>query len=189
MEIRIVQVKQVPDTGAVIRIAADGVSVKSDDVKLVINPYDEFAVEEALRIREKVGGRVTVVSFGGPKTIEAVRSALAMGAEPWGTDPGHRRFGNRGLATAKILAVAIRPAPFDLILAGQRAVDDDGWLVGPAVAEYLNIPHIPLVVKTAVEDGRITCHHTTETGIVVTRTPLPALLTTQRGLTPRVTPP
>ncbi|MGB2687997.1 MAG: electron transfer flavoprotein subunit beta, partial [Desulfobacterales bacterium] len=80
MEI-VVLLKQVPATESLIGIADDGVSIKSDDIKWVINPYDEFAVEEALRIKEAHGGSVSILSVGSEKTVEAIRTALAMGAD------------------------------------------------------------------------------------------------------------
>ena len=181
MEI-VVLLKQVPATEALIAIAADGVSIKTDDVKWVINPYDEFAVEEALRIREAHGGSVYVVSVGPEKTVEAIRTALAMGADKGIliNDPATRSLD--GLGIARVLAAALKQMPFDVIIAGQRAVDDDNFMVGPAVAEYLNIPHISMVVKQEITGSRIRCCRTIEGGTVTLETPLPTLLTTQRGL-------
>ncbi|MBT8356657.1 MAG: electron transfer flavoprotein subunit beta, partial [Desulfobacterales bacterium] len=80
MEI-VVLLKQVPATESLVKIADDGVSIQTDDIKFVMNPYDEFAVEEALRIREAQGGKVSIISVGTEKTIEAIRTALAMGAD------------------------------------------------------------------------------------------------------------
>ena len=181
MEI-VVLLKQVPATESYMVISDDGRSIKTDDLKWVINPYDEFAVEEALRIKEAGGGTVTVLSVGTDKTVEAIRTALAMGADKGVliNDPAARRCD--GLGLARILAAAAKTMPFDLIIAGMRAVDDDNYQVGPAVAEYLNIPHISMVVKAEIADGRITCHRTVEGGTVVLEAPLPALFTTQRGL-------
>ena len=77
----VVLLKQVPDTESMISVADDGVSIKTDDLKWVISPYDEFAVEEALRIREADGGKVTILTVGADKAVEAIRTALAMGAD------------------------------------------------------------------------------------------------------------
>ena len=187
MEI-VVLLKQVPATEAFIEIADDGVSVKTQNLKWVINPYDEFAVEEALRIREAHGGTVTVVSVGAEKTVEAIRTALAMGADKGIliNDPAAQNLD--GLSVARVLAAALKGTAFDLIIAGQRAVDDDNFLVGPAVAEFLDIPHISMVVKQELVDGRIRCQRTVEGGTLVVEAPLPALFTTQRGLNePRYT--
>ncbi len=178
----IVLLKQVPATESIIQIAGDGRSVRTDDVNWVINPYDEFAVEEALRIREKQGGTVTIVSAGTPKASESIRTALAMGADRGVlvTDPGV--YSCDGLGTAKILSTAIKTISFDLVIAGQRAVDDENFLVGAAVAEFLDIPFVSLVTKQEIADGKIQCHRSIEGGTSVIEAPLPVLFTTQRGL-------
>ncbi len=178
----IVLLKQVPATDAIIRIADDGVSIRTDDVKWVINPYDEFAVEEALRIKEAQEGTVTVVSVGTDRAPEAIRGALAMGADKGVLVNDPVLVGCDALSTARVLAATIKSLPHDVIIAGHRAVDDDNFQVGPAVAEYLGIPHIPFVVKQEIADGKITCHRTVEGGMAVLEANLPALFTTQRGL-------
>ena len=177
-----VLLKQVPATESVVSIADGGVSIKTDDLNWVINPYDEFAVEEALRVREAQGGTVTILSVGPDKTVEAIRTALAMGADKGilVNDPATRNLG--ALATARILAAVIKQHPYDLIIAGQRAVDGDQWQVGTAVAEFLDIPNISLTIKQEIADGNIRCHRTVEGGTVILEAPLPALITTQRGL-------
>jgi electron transfer flavoprotein beta subunit len=90
--------------------------------------------------------------------------------------------GYDALGIAQALAAALKQMSFDLIIAGQRAVDADNYLVGPAVAEYLKIPHISMVIKQEITDAKIKCHRTTEGGTVILEAPLPVLLTTQRGL-------
>lgn len=187
MEI-VVLLKQVPATESVITIADDGLCINTDDVKWVINPYDELAVEEALRIKESQGGAVTILSVGPEHTVNAIRSALAMGADKGilinDADAGKRD----GLAIAQMLSAALKEIPFDLIIAGQRAVDDDNFVVGIAVAEYLNLPSVSLVNKAEISDQKILFHRTVEGGTVVLETTLPALFTTQRGLNePRYT--
>lgn len=181
MEI-VVLLKQVPATESYIGIADDGVSIKTDDIKWVINPYDEYAVEEALRIKETYGGTVTILSVGPQKTTETIRTALAMGADKGilVNDPSTTTYD--GLGIARILAAVLKSIPFDLIIAGQRAIDDDNFLVGTAVAEFLGIPNISLVVKEEISEGKIKCHRTIEGGTVVLESPLPVLITTQRGL-------
>jgi electron transfer flavoprotein beta subunit len=181
MEI-VVLVKQVPDTESMVQIAADGVSIKKDDIKWVMNPYDELAVEEALRIKEAKGGSVTIVSVGGPKAQETIRTALAMGADKGLLVNDPAAEGGDALATAKILAAVLKKQPCQLIIAGQRAVDEDNYQVGAAVAELLGIPHVSLVVKAEVLEDKIRCHRVVEGGTVVVEAPLPALFTTQRGL-------
>lgn len=178
-----VLLKQVPDTEATIQIAEGNKSVKTEDVKWVINPYDELAVEEALRIREAQGeGNVTVVSAGGQRTVEALRTALAMGADEAVLIDDEVVESSDGLGIAKILAAALKDIPYDLIIAGHRAVDDDGYLVPAAVAEILDIPQVSMVVKEDIEDGKLRCERTVDGGTVVIETGLPALFTTQRGI-------
>lgn len=181
MEI-IVLLKQVPATESFIGIADDGLSIKTEDIKWVINPYDEFAVEEALRIRSAHGGSVTIVSAGQERAVEAIRTALAMGADKGILIKDPVVDNCDALGIARILAAAVKDLQFDLIIAGQRAVDDDNFQVGTAVAEFLGIPNISLVIKEEIADGKIKCQRTVEGGTVVLEAPLPALFTTQRGL-------
>ncbi len=177
----LVLLKQVPATESMIAIADDGVSIKTDGLKYVINPYDELAVEEALKIREAQGGTVTIVTVGAAKATEAIRTGLAMGADKGVlVDPGDLVCD--GLAVAKLLAAAIKELPFDLIVAGHRAVDDDNFQVGPAVGELLGIPNISMVIRQTIADGKITCTCTVEGGTKEVEASLPALISTQRGL-------
>ncbi|NNL76568.1 MAG: electron transfer flavoprotein subunit beta/FixA family protein [Desulfobacterales bacterium] len=181
MEI-VVLVKQVPDTESLIEIAGDGVSIKTQDIKWVMNPYDEIAVEEALQIRDAQGGAVTIVSMGGQKAVETIRTALAMGADKGVHINDPAAEGSDASATAKILAAAVKDIPFDLIIAGHRAVDEDNYQVAAGVAELLNIPQISMVIKAELLDGKIKCWRAIEGGTVAVEASLPALFTTQRGL-------
>ena len=122
MEIAVL-LKQVPATESLIEIADDGTSIKTDGINWVMNPYDEMAVEEALQIRDAVGGAVTVFSLGPEKAVEALRTALAMGADKGVHINDPAAEGSDALATAKILAAALKEFPFDLVIAGHRAVD------------------------------------------------------------------
>jgi electron transfer flavoprotein beta subunit len=178
----VVLLKQVPDTEALIQIADDKTSIRTEDVKWVINPYDEFAVEEALQIKEKDGGKVTILTVGPERAAESIRTALAMGADEGILidDPVAR--GSDALGIAKVLAAALKNTSYDLIIAGQRAVDDDGYQVPAAVAELLEIPQIAMVIKEEIADGKIMCERTVEGGTMVVEADLPALFTTQRGI-------
>ena len=181
MEI-VVLVKQVPDTESLVQIGDDGVSIKTQDIKWIMNPYDELAVEEALQIKEAQGGAVTILSLGPEKTIEAIRTALAMGADQGIHICDPATEGSDALATAKLLAAALKDIACDLIIAGHRAVDEDNYQVAAAVAEFMGIPQVSMVNKAEVSDGKITCHRTIEGGTAVVEASLPALFTTQRGL-------
>jgi electron transfer flavoprotein beta subunit len=175
--------KQVPDTETQIKIAADGKSIDQGEIKWVMNPYCEFGVEESLRIKEKFGGTVTVVSLGPARVVEALRTALAMGAdkaihietETTEIDP---------LTTAQLLAAAIKEIPYNVIFCGQRGVDNDQAQVGAALAEVLEIPHIPLAVKVEVaeDQSKATVNSPAEGQLNVYDVDLPAVLTTQKGL-------
>ncbi len=181
MEI-IVLLKRVPATESMIAVADDGKSIKTGDVKWVVNPYDEFAVEEALKIKKAHGGTVTVLTIGPDKAVDAMRTALAMGADKGILINDPAAVEADALGVAKVLAAAIKANPYDLVIAGMRAVDDDNYQTGPAVAEYLGIPHISMVIKEEIADGRIKCERTVEGGAFVIEAPLPALFTAQRGL-------
>mmetsp|Transcript_4917 Transcript_4917/g.2737 ORF Transcript_4917/g.2737 Transcript_4917/m.2737 type:complete len:261 (+) Transcript_4917:2879-3661(+) len=181
MEI-IVLLKQVPSTESFVSIADDKVSIKTDDIKWIMNPYDEIAVEEALKVKEEHEGNVTILSAGADRTVEAIRTALAMGADNGVLINDSAVDNCDGLGISKILAAALNSMKYDLIIAGQRAVDDDNYYVGPAVAELLNIPHVSMVIKEEIADGKIRCDRIVEGGTLVFETKLPALITTQRGL-------
>jgi electron transfer flavoprotein beta subunit len=176
-----VLLKQVPATESLLEIADDGTSIKTDGINWVMNPYDELAVEEALQIRSDAGGTVTVFSVGPEKAVEALRTAW-----PWVRIPPsaliRRPKPLDGLATAKVLAGELKKGAFDLIIAGHRAVDDDNFQVGPAVAELMGIPHISMVIRQELTEGKIRCTRTIDGGTLVLETALPALITTQRGL-------
>ncbi|MBN1104151.1 MAG: electron transfer flavoprotein subunit beta/FixA family protein [Deltaproteobacteria bacterium] len=177
-------IKQVPDTETQIKIAPDGKSIVKDDIKWVMNPYDEFGVEEALRLKEKFGGEVTVVGLGPKRVTESLRTALAMGADKGILISDPAVEGSDAIAVAKALAAAIKDLPYDLIFTGLRGVDDDMGLVGASLAEYLGIPHMSVVVKLEVaEDGKsLKAHRPVEGQTLIIETGLPALITAQKGL-------
>lgn len=178
----VVLVKQVPDTESLIQIAGDGVSIKTDTIKWVMNPYDEIAVEEALRIRDAQSGSVTILSMGPKQSVKIIQTALAMGADKAVHVDDPQAEGSDSLATAKILAAALKDISYDLIIAGQRAVDQDNFQVGAAVAEYLGITQISQIIKQEISDEKIKCHRVVEGAIEIVEAALPVLLTTQRGL-------
>ena len=180
----IVCLKQVPDTETQIRIAPDGQSIVKDDIKWVMNPYDEFGVEEALRIKEKFGGEVTIVSLGPKRVTESIRTALAMGADKGVLINDPSAEDSDALATARALAAVIKDMEYDLIFTGQRGVDDDMGLVGASVAEILGIPQLSVITKVEVsEDGTsVKVQRPVEGQTLTIESPLPALITAQKGL-------
>ena len=180
----IVCVKQVIDTGAALSIK-DG-KVNTEGLPRVLNPYDEFAVEEAVRIREKSPDdtTVTLISLGPENFKDTLRKGLAMGADKAVhlLDPAFDGLDGLGVATA--LAKAIRTMDYDLILCGRQAVDDDRAQVGPAMAVLLGIPFVTVVTDLKLSDDRQKAEVTRqiEGGSEILEAPLPLLLTCQKGL-------
>lgn len=180
----IVCLKQVPDTETQIKVGSDGKSIVTDDIKWVMNPYDEHGVEEALRLKEKFGGEVTVVGLGPKRVTESIRTALAMGADKGMLISDEALEGSDSLAVAKALAAAIKELDYDLIFSGQRGVDEDMGVVGANIAELLDIPQLSVIDKVEVaEDGKsVKVNRPIEGSTLVIESPLPALITTQKGL-------
>jgi len=177
-------IKQVPDTETQIKVAPDGTSIAQEAIKWVMNPYDEFGVEEALRLKEKFGGEVIVVGLGPKRVTESLRTALAMGADKAILVTDDAFEGSDATAVAKALAAAVKDLEYDIIFAGQRGVDDDQGLVGPSLAEFLGIPHLPVITKLEVsEDAKsVKANRPVEGQTLVLESPLPAVVTTQKGL-------
>ncbi|HEU0080146.1 MAG TPA: electron transfer flavoprotein subunit beta/FixA family protein, partial [Longimicrobiaceae bacterium] len=163
-----------------VRIAGDGSSIETAGVKFVLNPYDEFAVEAALKHKEAAGsGAVTVVTAGGAESAETLRTALAMGADDAVLVKTDRPV--QGLAAARVLAEEIRGREYDLVLFGLRAVDDDLQAVGPMTAELLGIPLASAVTEFSVEGGRVTAQREIEGGVEVVELKMPCALTITKG--------
>jgi electron transfer flavoprotein beta subunit len=175
-------VKQVPDTEAQIKVKPDGSGIEEGGIKWVMNPYDEFGVEEALKLKEKTGSEVTVVSVGPARAMETIRTALAMGADKGIhiCDPAFD--GADSYTTAAALAAAIKGIPYDIIFCGQRAIDDDSAQVGSILAELLGIPQITVVTKFELSDGKVKAVRPIEGAQLLIESPLPALVTAQKGL-------
>jgi electron transfer flavoprotein beta subunit len=175
-------VKQVPDTEAQIKVKPDGSGIEEGGIKWVMNPYDEFGVEEALRLKEKTGSEVTVVSLGPARAMETIRTALAMGADKGIhiCDPALDNADSYTVASA--LAAAIKGIPYDIIFCGQRAIDDDSAQVGSVLAELLGIPQITVVTKFELTDGKVKAIRPIEGAQLLIECPLPALVTAQKGL-------
>ncbi len=175
----LVCMKQTFDTEA--KIAFDGGKVDSKGVTMIMNPYDEFAVEEALRIKEAGDGEVTVISAGGSKAQDALRQALAMGADNAvlvETDEVEMDE----YATAVVLAKAIGGLEYDIILGGFRAIDDGSAQVMSRVAEILNIPVVNVITKLELADGKAVATREIEGGSELVEVALPAIFTAQKGL-------
>lgn len=181
MSLRIVVLaKQVPDTQNITGEAMneDG-TVNRAALPAIFNPEDLNALEEALRLREKHGGRVTVITMGPPAAVQILRESLYRGADEVILLSDGRFAGADTLATSYTLTLAIRRiGPFDLVLCGRQAIDGDTAQVGPQVAEKLGVPQITCVSRIdQVKDGFITATRSIEGGFETLRSPLPALLT------------
>ena len=181
----VVCIKQVPDTATQMKIAAGGKSIETAGITWIISPYDEFAVEEALRIKEKRGqGEVVAISLGPDRVKETLRSALAMGADRaiHLNDPAWAEADT--LTTARALAAAIKQEGPALVLCGRQAIDDDMGAVAAQVAEILGWPCASWIMEEAVdgEAKSIRVGRQVEGGLEIFDLPLPAVVSAQKGL-------
>jgi electron transfer flavoprotein beta subunit len=180
----IVCVKQVPDTETRVKLAASGNAISEADVaNWIVSPYDEFAIEEAIRIKEAKGGEVVLVSAGPDRAQAALRTGLAMGADSALHVKDAALDAGDTLATARALAAAIRTvAPFDLVLCGQQGVGGDNSQVPGMLAELLDLPQVTVAVKIEVQDASALVEREVDGGRETWQTPLPALVSAQKGL-------
>lgn len=174
-------VKQVPDTEARIKINEDKKSIDESEINFILNPYDEFAVEEALKIKEANEGEITIISLGPDRISAAIRNALAMGADKAihvksdsiPVDP---------IVTATAIAEVLKEGSFDIILLGKQAIDDDNAQMGPILSEMMDIPAINVITKLDVQGDEVVAERQIEGGVEKTEAKLPVILTAQRGL-------
>jgi electron transfer flavoprotein beta subunit len=175
----VVCISHVPDTES--RIKVSGSKIDEAGLKFIVSPYDEYALEEAIRLKEKSPGDVTVLTFGPERAQQGLREALARGA----TKAMHVK-GESGdadaLGIAKVLAAAIRTIPHDVVFFGKQGVGTDNGLVGPMVAELLGYPQVNVVTHLEVGDGKLTAHREIEGAEEVLEAALPAVVTAQKGL-------
>ncbi len=181
----LVLVKQVPDTATQVKVGADPRGIDPTGVTWIVSPYDEFALEEALRIKEKRGqGEVVALTVGPERAREALRSCLAMGADRavHVSDPAFERADT--LTTARALAAVIRLEQPQLVLCGRQAIDDDVGAVGAQVAELLGWPCLSWIMEETIsEDGtRVRAGRQVEGALEVFDVPLPCVLTAQKGM-------
>lgn len=175
----IVPIKQVPETGNVKMDPETGTIIR-DGSESIINPLDLYAIEEAIRLKEEVGGTVTALSMGPPKAEKALREAVAMGCDDAVLVSDRKFAGSDTWATSYVLCKAItRLAPYDLIIAGERATDGDTGQVGPNIAASLDLPIATFVrsIKNESETKSIKVERLTEEGYESLEVPLPALVT------------
>jgi electron transfer flavoprotein beta subunit len=171
-------IKRVPDTETRIKIAG-ATKIDETGVKFIANPYDEFAVEAALQLKQKAGGEIVAVSLGPDSAQETIRTALAMGA-----DRGlHLKTDGQPydtLAVAHALAAELKG--YDVILLGKMAIDDYNHAMAPALAEMLNVPCVSAVTSLTIDGTKGTAEREVEGGVEVLSFPLPAVISADKGL-------
>ena len=183
----IVCVKQVPDTTNV-RINPETNTLMREGVESIMNPFDEYALEEALKQKDAHGARVTVISMGPPQAEVVLREAMARGADDAVLLTDRAFAGADTLATSYVIAQAIRKitAKPDLVLFGKQAIDGDTAQVGPGVSEFLNFPLVTYVRSLTISDGTFTVETLMDEGVVVIEGALPAVMTVvKEATTPR----
>jgi electron transfer flavoprotein beta subunit len=181
----LVAVKQVPDTATQVKISSDPKAIDTAGITWIVSPYDEFAVEEALRIKEKRGqGEVVAVTLGPDRAKEALRSALAMGCDRaiHVNDPA--LAGADTLTMARALAAVVKQESPQLVLCGRQAIDDDAGAVGAQLAEVLGWPCASWIMEEAVDADaeNVRVGRQVEGGLEIFDIPLPAVLSAQKGL-------
>jgi electron transfer flavoprotein beta subunit len=180
----IVCVKRVPETAeAEIAIDASGKGINTEDLVFDINEWDNYAVEEAVRLKEEHEGTITVVTVGPADSQDTLRRSLAMGADEalHLNDPS--LFDGDPYATAKALHAALKDKPFDLLFTGVQAGDDGYGQVGPILGELFQVPHACMITKVSVQDNGARIHRELEGGLEeVCEIELPAVLSIQTGI-------
>jgi electron transfer flavoprotein beta subunit len=177
-------VKRVPDTESRIRIDRDAKAVVEDGLNFVISPYDEYAVEEALRLREAHGGAVRVFAAGREESLVVLKKCVAMGADEAVLVRDDAPESYDGLRTARILAAAVkgRYPDFDLLLFGKQSVGADNAQVPSMTAELLGLPQVNVVTKLEITGSEGVAHREIEGGTEKVAFSLPAVVSAQKGL-------
>jgi electron transfer flavoprotein beta subunit len=176
----VVCIKRVPDTESRIKIADDRASIDPAGIKHIISPYDEFALEAALRLKEAKGeGEVIVITVGEAPSAEQLRAALAMGADRAVLLKGQTTLD--GSATAKALAAEIKGIAPDLVLCGMKSVDDDQQQVGTMLGEFIGAPSVSVVAEFELDGSNAICHREVEGGVEIVEVALPAVITMTKG--------
>ena len=179
----VVPIKQVAETELRVKIAGDGRSLDLSGVKMVVNPFDEFAIEEALQLKEKAGeGTVTVITVGDADATQALRTALAMGADEAIRIKAEDAPGCDSFAVASLLAAAIKDKPYDMIICGKNAVGGDNSQVPSMLAALLGVPIVTQVGALEVGDGELTAQRQIEGMGEKVTVSMPAVLSAEKGL-------
>jgi len=176
----LVALKQVPDTETKIKVAADGRSLDPADVKWITSPYDEYALEEAIRIKEGKGAEVVALSVGGDTAKDVLKNALALGADSAVLLKGDGQ--GDAYAVAQMIAAYAKDKGFDLILCGNKGLGGDNAAMGPMLAELLGVAQANVVVKLELGEGTFRAEREIEVGSEMVEGSLPAVITAQKGL-------
>lgn len=176
--------KHVPETAeAELKIAADGKTMESTGLVFDVNEWDDYALEEAVQIKERLGGTVTAITVGSDAADSTLRKCLARGANHSIRITDSKIENSDGYAVAKILHSAIKNLPYDIVFTGAQAGDDGYSIVGPALAELLDVPHATMVKKIQIDGSSVKVNRELEGGLEeALEVKLPALLTIQTGI-------
>lgn len=178
-------IKQVPASESKVKPSADGKDIDRTGLTYVVNPYDEFGVEEALRIKERLkAGQITVLTIGPEKAAEALRTCLAVGADQAVHLKDPALEGGDAYTAAAALTAALKRNPYDIVFFGRQAIDDDNGAVGIQVAELMGLPHVAGINKLEIDPQakKAVAHRQIEGAIEVVEVNLPAVFTCQKGL-------
>ncbi len=175
-----VLVKQVPDTET--RIKISGTGIDESGIKWIVSPFDEHALEEALRLKEKTGGEVTAVSLGPDRVIEALRTAYALGVD----NAIHLKDDTYNVLdvsyAASVLAAFLKAGGFDIILSGHIAIDSQSSMVPAMIAELLGCANVNNAIEVSVEAGKVTVKREIEGGTAKMSGPTPVVITAAKDL-------
>jgi electron transfer flavoprotein beta subunit len=178
----LVTVKRVPDTAAEKRLDPDDKTLDRESVETIMNPVDEYAIEEALRLKEAAGGEVIVLCMGPESALPTIRKALSMGPDAAVHVHDDGLHGSDALATARVLAAATRKVEPDLVICGSESTDARTSLTPPALAEYLGWPGLMGAKKLEVDGGAVRIHRETESGYDVLEAAGPAVVSVVKGI-------
>ncbi|HLA48540.1 MAG TPA: electron transfer flavoprotein subunit beta/FixA family protein [Nitrospinota bacterium] len=180
----IVCVKEVPDTAIALKIKSDSTEIETENIPWVINPYDEYAMEESLRLKERFVGNVTAITVGTERAESVLKSCIALGADRAIRINDKSVKDRDGFVTSKILAKVIKSIGYDIILCGKESVDYGYAQTGQMVAEFLQIQCISAIKKLDVfpSNKEAACNREIEGGLEVVKCNLPAVFTAQKGL-------
>ncbi|NQT23610.1 MAG: electron transfer flavoprotein subunit beta/FixA family protein [Candidatus Omnitrophica bacterium] len=174
----VVCIKQVPNTTEV-RINPETNTLIREGVESVINPFDAYAIEEGVRLKEKFGGKVTVVTMGPPQAVDALREAISLGCDEAVLVTDKRFAGSDTWATSYTISQTIKKIKdYDIVICGKQASDGDTAQVGPGISTFLDVPQVTYVKKIEeIKDGKAKVERMTEEGFEIIEVPLPVLLT------------